>query len=86
LQSAEAQVQSAEANLRIAKNQLNYTELRAPDDAVVTATAADPGQVVGAGQNMVEISRSSEQAPAGAQGRRPGQRRAAQESVAWACQ
>ena len=41
MQSAEAQVQSAEANLRIAKNQLNYTELRAPDDGVVTATAAD---------------------------------------------
>jgi RND family efflux transporter MFP subunit len=60
LQSAEAQVQSAEANLRIAKNQLSYTELRAPDDGVVTATAADPGQVVGAGQKVVEISRSSE--------------------------
>jgi RND family efflux transporter MFP subunit len=60
LQSAEAQVQSAEANLRIAKNQLSYTELLAPDDGVVTATAADPGQVVAAGQKVVEISRSSE--------------------------
>ena len=60
LQSAEAQVQSAEANLRIAKNQLSYTELRAPDDGVVTATTADPGQVVAAGQKVVEISRSSE--------------------------
>jgi RND family efflux transporter MFP subunit len=60
LQSAEAQVQSAEANLRIAKNQLSYAELRAPDDGVVTATAADPGQVVAAGQRVVEISRSSE--------------------------
>ena len=60
LQSAEAQVQAAEANLRIAKNQLSYTELRAPDDGVVTATNADPGQVVAAGQKVVEISRSSE--------------------------
>lgn len=60
LQSAEAQVQSAEANLRIAKNQLSYTELRAPVDGVVTSTAADPGQVVSAGQKVVEISRSSE--------------------------
>ena len=60
LQSAEAQVQSAEANLRIARNQLSYTELRAPDDGVVTSTAADPGQVVAAGQKVVEISRSSE--------------------------
>jgi RND family efflux transporter MFP subunit len=60
LQSTEAQVQSAEANLRIARNQLSYTELRAPDDGVVTATAADPGQVVAAGQKVVEISRNSE--------------------------
>jgi RND family efflux transporter MFP subunit len=60
LQSAQAQVQSAEANLRIARNQLSYTELLAPDDGVVTATAADPGQVVSAGQKVVEISRSSE--------------------------
>jgi RND family efflux transporter MFP subunit len=60
LQSAQAQVQSAEANLRIATNQLSYTELRAPDDGVVTSTAADPGQVVAAGQKVVEISRSSE--------------------------
>ena len=60
LQSAQAQVQSAEANLRIARNQLSYTELRAPDDGVVTSTAADPGQVVSAGQKVVEISRSSE--------------------------
>ena len=60
LHSAEAQVQSAEASLRIAKNQLSYTALRAPDDGIVTATVADPGQVVGAGQRVVEISRSSE--------------------------
>jgi RND family efflux transporter MFP subunit len=60
LRSAEAQVQSAEANFRIAKNQLSYTELLAPDDGVVTATPADPGQVVSAGQKVVEISRSSE--------------------------
>ena len=60
LQSAEAQIQSADANLRIAKNQLSYTELLAPDDGIVTATKADPGQVVAAGQSVVEISRSSE--------------------------
>ncbi len=60
LQSAEAQVQAAEANLRIANNQFSYTELLAPDDGVVTATNADPGQVVDAGQKVVEISRSSE--------------------------
>jgi RND family efflux transporter MFP subunit len=60
LQSAQAQVQSAEANLRIAQNQLSYTELLAPDDGVVTATKADPGQVVDAGQAIVEIARNAE--------------------------
>jgi RND family efflux transporter MFP subunit len=60
LQSAQAQVQSAEANLRIAQNQLSYTELLAPDDGVVTAIKADPGQVVDAGQAIVEIARNAE--------------------------
>jgi RND family efflux transporter MFP subunit len=60
LQSAQAQVQSAEANLRIAQNQLGYTELLAPDGGIVTATKADPGQVVEAGQAIVEIARNAE--------------------------
>jgi RND family efflux transporter MFP subunit len=60
LQSAQAQVQSAEANLRIAQNQLGYTELLAPDDGIATATKADPGQVVDAGQAIVEIARNAE--------------------------
>ena len=46
LQSAQAAVQATEANLRIAQNQLGYTQLIAPDDGIVTATGADPGQVV----------------------------------------
>ena len=49
LQSAQAAVQATEANLRIAQNQLGYTQLIAPDDGIVTATGADPGQVVVAG-------------------------------------
>ena len=60
LRSAEAAVQAAEANLRIAQNQLDYTQLLAPNDGVVTATGADPGQVVEAGQMVVEISRDAE--------------------------
>ena len=58
LQSAQAAVQSTEANLRIAQNQLGYTQLNAPDDGIVTATGADPGQVVVPGQMVVEISRN----------------------------
>ncbi|TPI43189.1 efflux RND transporter periplasmic adaptor subunit [Mesorhizobium sp. B3-1-6] len=60
LRSAQAQVQATEANLRIAQNQLAYTELQAPDDGIVTATGADPGQVVAAGQMVIEISRNDE--------------------------
>jgi len=60
LRSAEAAVQAAEASLRIAQNQLDYTQLLAPNDGVVTATGADPGQVVEAGQMVVEISRDAE--------------------------
>lgn len=60
LQSTQAAVKATEANLRIAQNQLSYTQLLAPDDGVVTATRADPGQVVTAGQMIVEISRSAE--------------------------
>ena len=58
LQSSEAAVQATEANLRIAQNQLGYTQLLAPDDGIVTATGADPGQVVVAGQMVVEVSRN----------------------------
>jgi RND family efflux transporter MFP subunit len=53
-------VEAAEANLRIAQNQLNYTRLLATDDGVVTATGADPGQVIAAGQMIVEISNDAE--------------------------
>ncbi len=58
LHSGQAAVQATEANLRIAQNQLGYTQLIALDDGIVTATGADPGQVVAAGQMVVEISRN----------------------------
>jgi RND family efflux transporter MFP subunit len=60
LKSAEATLKASEANLRIAQNQLSYAQLTAPDDGVVTSTGADPGQVVSAGQMVVEISRNGE--------------------------
>ena len=60
LKSAEATVEASQANLRIAQNQLSYAQLVAPEDGVVTAAGADPGQVVSAGQMVVEISRNSE--------------------------
>jgi RND family efflux transporter MFP subunit len=58
LRSAQAGVQATNANLRIAQNQLGYAQLIAPEDGIVTATGADPGQVVVPGQMVVEISRN----------------------------
>lgn len=43
--------------LRLAQNQLSYTELRAETDGIVTATLAEPGQVLGAGTPVVTLAR-----------------------------
>lgn len=50
LQTGEATLQSANASLQSAQDQLAYTILTAPRDGVITAVGADAGQVVGAGQ------------------------------------
>ncbi|WP_262299746.1 efflux RND transporter periplasmic adaptor subunit [Microvirga sesbaniae] len=56
-ESAEAGVTSARANLDKAEEQLGYTELRADFAGVVTATAAELGQVVQPGQTVVSVAR-----------------------------
>ena len=56
-ETAEAGVTSAKANLDKAEEQLGYTELRADFDGVVTATAAELGQVVQPGQTVVTVAR-----------------------------
>ncbi|TKT69664.1 efflux RND transporter periplasmic adaptor subunit [Aquamicrobium sp. LC103] len=60
LQGAQAQLNGASANLKLADDQLKYTQLLAPTDGVVTATAADVGQVVAAGQTVVELAQHGE--------------------------
>ncbi|MCB1498688.1 MAG: efflux RND transporter periplasmic adaptor subunit [Bauldia sp.] len=55
-QTAQADLASAQANLRLAQDQLRYTTLKSPVAGVVTRTGADPGQVVQAGQMIVEIA------------------------------
>jgi len=60
LQTAEANQSSAEANLRLAQDQLKYAQLLAPSDGVVTETGADPGAVVQAGQMIVKLARTQE--------------------------
>jgi len=56
LTTANAHLKEAQANLRLAQDQLGYTTLKADTGGAVTATGADPGQVVTAGQMIVQIS------------------------------
>lgn len=54
--SAQAQLRSAQAQARIAGNAANYAVLRSTADGVVVATLAEPGQVVAAGQPVVQVA------------------------------
>jgi RND family efflux transporter MFP subunit len=57
LLSAEAQVDAAHAQVGIAQDQVNYTDLFADAPGVVTATGAEPGEVIRAGQSIVNVAR-----------------------------
>jgi RND family efflux transporter MFP subunit len=57
LDSAQAQLDSAQAQLRTAQDQLSYTRLVADAAGTVTAKGAEPGEVVRAGQTIVQIAR-----------------------------
>jgi membrane fusion protein, multidrug efflux system len=56
LRTAEAQVESAQAQLHIAEDRLGYAVLRADSPGAVTATGADAGEVVKAGQTIVQLA------------------------------
>ena len=57
LQTAQAQVDSNQAQLNSAKDQLSYTVLAADAGGTVTATGAEDGEVVRAGQPIVKVAR-----------------------------
>nr|WP_315224393.1 efflux RND transporter periplasmic adaptor subunit [uncultured Albidiferax sp.] len=57
LKSAQAQVQQAQAQLSAQGNQAAYTRLVSDVAGVVTAVAAEPGQVVAAGAPVVRVAR-----------------------------
>ena len=57
LRSAEAKLASAKASLDLTRDQLNYTELKADFDGVITAVGAEAGQNVAAGQMVVKLAR-----------------------------
>jgi len=55
-ETLQAQVDAARAQMRIAQEQLSYTVLSADAAGAVTATGAEPGEVVHAGQMVVQVA------------------------------
>jgi membrane fusion protein, multidrug efflux system len=55
---ANAKLESTELARKDALDRLGYTELRSDDAGIVTAVAAQPGQVIAAGQMVVRIART----------------------------
>ena len=57
LLTAQGQVDAAQAQMRIAEEQQGYTNLYADAAGAVTAVGAEPGEVVHAGQMIVQVAR-----------------------------
>jgi len=57
---AEGRLERAKRTLDLARNQLAYTDLKAGADGVITATLAEPGQVVAIGQAVARLAHRGE--------------------------
>jgi RND family efflux transporter MFP subunit len=57
---AEGRLERAKHSLDLAHNQLDYSDLKADADGVITATLAEPGQVVAIGQPVVRLAHRGE--------------------------
>jgi RND family efflux transporter MFP subunit len=57
---AEGRLQRAQRALELARNQVAYAELKADADGVITATLAEPGQVVAVGQAVARLAHRGE--------------------------
>jgi membrane fusion protein, multidrug efflux system len=57
---ARGRVERALRSLALAKNQLDYTNLRATESGIVTALPIEVGQVVGSGQLIARVARLDE--------------------------
>ena len=55
--SAQAQVDAAQAQVGISRNRLGYTRLLADAGGVVTAVGAEPGEVVQGGRMVIQVAR-----------------------------
>lgn len=60
MKAGAARLEQAEANLAVTRNQAAYARLLAPADGVITAVAAEVGQVVAAGQMVMRHAREHE--------------------------
>lgn len=60
LAESESQLKSALAQLEIAKNQRDYTELRSDRDGVISTISAETGEVVSAGQPVITVAADGE--------------------------
>jgi RND family efflux transporter MFP subunit len=58
--TGESQVQAAQSQLNIAESRVSFTRLVSDVSGVVTATGAEPGEVVAAGRMIVQIAREGE--------------------------
>lgn len=57
---ADGRLERAKRSLDLAHNQLAYSDLKADADGVITATLAEPGQVVAVGQPVVRLAHRGE--------------------------
>ncbi len=60
MKAAQARLEQTQANLAVTRNQAAYAQLLAPQDGVITAVAAEAGQVVTAGQLVMRYARERE--------------------------
>ena len=56
LESTKAQLEAAEAQARVSNNSSEYAVLSADADGVIVRTLSEPGQVVAAGQTVVQLA------------------------------
>lgn len=56
LESTKAQLEAAEAQARVSNNSSKYAVLSADADGVIVRTLSEPGQVVSAGQTVIQLA------------------------------
>lgn len=57
---AAGRLERAKRSLALARNQLGYTDLKADAEGVITATLAEPGQVIAVGQAVLRLAHKGE--------------------------